>query len=183
MRFLFLFLLLSGTLPRAAAQELYPYTEPASNMPARSVSAKLTAMYMNSVHGGPLRQRYTPEVMLGLNKKWMVHGALIFSDMHGDDFIWEGARVYAKYRFLSIDDVHRHFRMAAFGAAAWSRNHPDHNDINLMGDGSGVQGGLIATQLVNRWAFSATGSVLQLLPRERSDKALRDRYAFGALQY
>ncbi|RYD90383.1 MAG: hypothetical protein EOP50_16065 [Sphingobacteriales bacterium] len=53
----------------------------------------------------------------------------------------------------------------------------------MMGDQSGVQGGVIATQLLNRWAFSATGSVVQLLPKERYDKSFRDQYAFQALQY
>ncbi len=85
--------------------------------------------------------------MFGLNKNWMVHAAVSVSDMHEEKFIFESLRLYAKYRFLSIDDVHKHFRMAAFGAASYSRNHLDHNEINLMGDQSGVQAGLIATQL------------------------------------
>jgi len=183
MRKLFSILVGIFILHGADAQELYPFSEPASNMPSRSVSTKLTGMYMRSVHDSRLKQRYMPEVMLGLNKKWMVHGALLLSDMHGQKFIFEGGRVYAKYRFLSHDDVHQHFRMAAFAAGVWSRNHLDHNDINMMGDQSGVQGGLIATQLINKWAFSATGSVVQLLPRERWDKGLQNRYAFQALQY
>lgn len=168
----------------AGAQELYPFTEPASNMPSHSISAKLTGMYMRSVHDDRIRQRYMPEVMFGISNKWMVHGALLFSDMHEGRFLFEGARAYAKYRFYSNDEVHRHFRMAAFTTAAWSRNHLDHNDINLWGDHSGVQGGVIATQLVNRWAFSATGSVLQLLNKERSDKTVpSNRWAQQAVQY
>jgi hypothetical protein len=178
-------LLLAAALCEASAQELYPFSEPASNMPTRSISTKLTGMYMRSVHDGKIKQRYMPEVMLGLSKIWMVHGTLFFSDMHEGRFIWEGAKLYAKYRFLSKDDVHKHFRMAAFGAAAWSRNHLDHNDINLWGDQSGVQGGLIATQLINRWAFSATGSMVQALNGERWQKRLdlEPPWAFEALQY
>ncbi|RYY90560.1 MAG: hypothetical protein EOO15_02110 [Chitinophagaceae bacterium] len=173
----------AGAFFPSAAQELYPWTEPASNMPSHSVSAKVTGMYMRSVHDQRVKQRYMPEVMFGLNKKWMLHGALLFSDMHEERFIWEGARLYGKYRFYSNDEVHRHFRMAAFAAGTWSRNHLDHNDINLMGDQSGVQGGVIATQLLNRWAFSATGSFVELLPKERFNKAYSDQYAFRALQY
>jgi hypothetical protein len=180
---LFFLCLAAAISCRAGAQELYPFTEPASNMPTGSVSAKLTGMYMRSVHDQKIKQRYLPEVMFGLNKKWMLHGILFFSDMHEQRFIWEGAKVYAKYRFLSNDDVHKHFRMAAFGAASWSRNHLDHNDINLWGDQSGVQGGIIATQLINRWAFSATADVIQLLPKERWDKSLADKYSFQAVQY
>ncbi|RYY39446.1 MAG: hypothetical protein EOO08_10475 [Chitinophagaceae bacterium] len=176
-------LALAGAFFSAPAQELYPWAEPASNMPSHSVSAKLTGMYMRSVHDNKIRQRYMPEVMFGLNKNWMLHGALLFSDMHEQRFMWEGARAYAKYRFYSNDEVHRHFRMAAFAAGTWSRNHLDHNDINMMGDQTGVQGGVIATQLLHRWAFSASGSMIQLLPKERFEKTSGDRYAFEALQY
>ncbi|WP_345254850.1 hypothetical protein [Flaviaesturariibacter amylovorans] len=180
----YLYLLCGALLAKpAAAQELYPYTEPASNMPAHSVSAKLTSMVMRTVHSPDLRQRHMPEVMFGINKKWMAHASLNFSDMHGEGFIWEGARLYGKYRFLSLDGVHRHFRMAAFAAAAYSRNHLDHNELNLMGDHSGVQGGLIATQLIDRWAFSATGSVVQGLAKERWAKVRPQPYTFSALQY
>ncbi|MDB5251750.1 MAG: hypothetical protein JWP27_919 [Flaviaesturariibacter sp.] len=166
----------------ASAQELYPYSEPASNMPVRSLSLKLTAMYERGVHSGAILQRYIPEVMLGLSRKWMVHGSLAFSNMHRS-FLWEGGKAYAKYRFLSNDGVHRHFRMAAFGAAAYSRNHLDHNEISLNGDHSGVQAGLIATQLVNRFATSGTASVVEVLNRQRWQKNGADTFAFRAFQY
>jgi hypothetical protein len=172
-------LLIAG---RAGAQELYPYTEPASNMPDRSLSAKLTTMYERGVHSSSILQRYMPEVMLGLSKKWMVHGSLNFSNMHRS-FMWEGAKVYAKYRFLSSDDVHRHFRMAAFAGAAWSRNHLDHNEINLNGDHSGVQYGLIATQLVNRFAVSGAAGMVEVLDRQRWNKNGVDTFAYSAVQY
>lgn len=140
-------------------------------------------MVMRTVHSASLRQRHMPEVMLGLNKNWMIHGSLNFSDMHGEGFIWEGARFYAKYRFLSKDEVHKHFRMAAFGAVAYSRNHLDHNELNLMGDQSGVQYGLIATQLWNKLAISGTGSVVEILNKKRWQKPEPSLYAFRAFQY
>ena len=58
----------------AGAQELYVFTEPASNMPAHSMSAKLTGSFMpeQDWHTRPM-QRYTPEIMFGLSKKWMLH--------------------------------------------------------------------------------------------------------------
>ncbi|RYY62690.1 MAG: hypothetical protein EOO12_13325, partial [Chitinophagaceae bacterium] len=174
---------LAGAFFSASAQELYPWTEPASNMPSRSISAKATGMFMRSVHDDRVKQRYMPEVMFGLNRKWMLHGALTFSDMHSGSLSYEAARVYAKYRFLSRDEVHRHFRMAAFAAAAWSRAPLERNDINLWGDGSGVQGGLIATQLIDRWAFSATASLLELVPKERWQKDGTSQFAWEALQY
>jgi hypothetical protein len=167
------------------AQELYPYSEPASNMPSHSVSFKNSSTFQKGVHtGDKVLQRHMPEAMLGLSKKWMVHAGANFSNMHTQQFIWEGARLYAKYRFLSIDDVHKHFRMALFGAAGYSRNHLDHNEINLiMGEQSGVQGGLIVTQLYNRFALSATGSWNEVVNEKRGDKLHRQHYAFRSFNY
>lgn len=153
-------------------------------MPAHSISLKHGAMFEKGVHtGNKILQRHSPEIMLGLNKNWMVHGAVTFSNMHQPGFIFESARFYAKYRFLSKDGVHRHFRMAAFGAGSYSRNHLDHNELNILGDQSGVQVGLIATQLLNRTAVSATGSFVEILDGDRWNKIYPPPYAFQALNY
>src|SRR6187549_2041463 len=162
-RFLPVFLVLIGF--NTTAQELFPYTEPASNMPAKSMSLKLNAMFGNGVHGNKMDQRYSPEVMFGINKKWMLHAGLTFSNMYESFFYYESARVYAKYRFLSNDDVHKHFRMAAFAT----------------GDHSGVQGGLIATQLWNKFALSGTASIIEVLDEKRKEKP--QEYAFQSLNY
>jgi len=163
------------------AQELFPYTEPASNMPAKSMSLKMSAMLGKGVHGDRLEQRYSPEVMFGINKKWMLHAGLTLSNMYESFFYYESARVYAKYRFLSNDDVHKHFRMAAFAMAAYSRNHLQHNELNLMGEHSGIQAGLIATQLWNKLALSGTASLVEVLDEKRNDKP--QEYAFQSLNY
>ena len=165
------------------AQELYPYSEPASNMPAKSISVKLSSMFEIGVHSNRILQRHMPEIMVGLNNKWMVHAGLTVSDMHERKFIFESVRIYGKYRFLSVDEVHKHFRMAAFGAASYSRNHMDHNEINFMGDQTGVQGGLIATQLWNKFAISATGSWNEVLDEERWYKQPTKTYSFSAINY
>ena len=178
-KFLPAFLILA-TL-NTTGQELFPYTEPASNMPAKSMSLKMGAMLGKGVHGNGIDQRYTPEVMFGLSKKWMVHAAFTFSNMYESFYYYESARVYAKYRFLSNDDVHKHFRMAAFATAAYSRNHLQHNELNLMGDHSGIQAGLIATQLWNKLAVSGTASIVEVLDEKRNDKP--QEYAFQSLNY
>lgn len=165
------------------AQELFPYTEPASNMPAKSMSGKLAAMFGRGIHGNRLEQRYSPEIMFGLSKKWMVHAGFTFSNMYGNSLYYESARLYAKYRFLSFDEVHKHFRMAAFVMAAYSRNNLQHNELNLMGDHSGVQGGIIATQLWNKLAISGTISETEVFDRKRGVESLPQQYAFEALNY
>lgn len=138
------------------AQELFVFTEPASNMPAKSVSVRLMAKL--GEHHAPYKfmQRYVPEVMFGLDKNWMLHLAPSFSNMFTNNLRWEAVRVYAKYRFLSNDNVHRHFRMAVFGEGTYSRNLALFDEINTEGDQSGFQGGLIATQLWNKLAVSST---------------------------
>ncbi|MBC7949230.1 MAG: hypothetical protein H7Y42_15195 [Chitinophagaceae bacterium] len=153
------------------AQELYVYTEPASNMPANSISAKLTGMFMGRQpwHDRPM-QRYMPEVMLGLNKNLMLHVGGTIGDMHTSNITWESVFLYGKYRFLSRDEIHRHFRMAAFADVSYSRV-PFHNDeVSLQGDKSGVQAGIIATQLWNRLAVSGTVSHTQVLHTSRNSK-------------
>ena len=151
------------------AQELYVFTEPASNMPSHSISGKVTGRY--SKHPGATNnmQRYTPEIMFGLNKKWMVHFASTFSDMYTRNVRWESARTYVKYRFLSKDDVHKHFRMAAFGEYSYSRNISTFDEIGLEGDNSGFQGGLILTQLINKLAVSSTLSYTQTITNKSTD--------------
>lgn len=170
MRFLILLtILLGGT--SLQAQELYVFTEPASNMPAHSISAKLSAVYMPpQPWNDRSMQRYTPELMLGINKKLMLHTGLTFSNVHTTNFRWESAYLYGKYRFISKDELHSHFRMAVFGEAAYSRS-PFHNEeVSLQGDKSGLQVGLIATQLWNKFALSGTASHTQVLHESRNSK-------------
>ena len=91
---LFLFFLSSVV----KAQELYVYTEPASNMPAHSLSAKVTANYIGKrpETGNRFMQRYIPELMFGINKNWMVHAGGTFADMHTRNFRWESSTCLSK---------------------------------------------------------------------------------------
>lgn len=166
------FLLLMGI--GSAGQELYVYTEPASNMPAHSIGTKLTGNFIPkaSSAGNRFMQRYTPEVMLGVNKNLMWHVGGSFADMHTGAFRWESVYTFIKYRFISIDDVHKHFRMAAFADAAYTRSPFEFDEVSLQGDKSGVALGLIATQLINKLAVSATVSHTQVLDGSRNDKVL-----------
>lgn len=91
---------------KSGGQELYVFSEPASNMPAHSLSAKLTGHFVtNDKIYGRFTQRYMPEVMLGISKKLMVHLSATMSNMHTNNFRFESYSIYAKYRFFSIDDI------------------------------------------------------------------------------
>lgn len=155
------------------AQELYVFSEPASNMPAHSISTKLTGHFVGrDERYGRFSQRYMPEIMFGLNKNWMVHVASTLSNMHTTNFRFESASIYAKYRFLSKDDIHKHFRMAVFADASVTRSPFHYDEITLMGDKSGVEAGIIATQLWHKLAVSATLSHTQVLDKSRNDKVI-----------
>ena len=158
-------LLAGGTLflLNANAQELFIFTEPASNMPSHSISGKVTGKYSKHPEATNYMQRYAPEIMFGLNKKWMAHFSSTFSDMYSNNVRWESVKTYLKYRFLSNDEVHKHFRMAGFGEYSYSRNTAIYDDISIDGDQSGFQGGLIMTQLWNKLAVSSTLSYLQTI--------------------
>ena len=155
------------------AQELYVYSEPASNMPARSISAKLSAHLVSSDNiYGRFSQRYMPEIMFGFSKKLMVHVSATFADMHTNNFAFESTGLYVKYRFLSKDDIHKHFRMAVFADASYTRVPFHYDEITLMGDKSGVGAGLIATQLWKRFALSATIGHTQVLDASRKNDVI-----------
>jgi len=132
-------LLLSGLWVRG--QELYVYTEPASNMPAHSVSTKVSANITGKNHaaGNRFMQRYTPEFMLALNRKWMVHAGLTVADVHTSNVRWESVYTLIKYRFYSVDDVHKHFRMAVYAIGAYTRSPFEYDEIDMQGDKSGVE--------------------------------------------
>lgn len=147
--------MLSAAALRGTTQELYPYTEPASNMPANSIAPRLSANF-GKYADETWQQRYVTEAMFGISKKVMFHAAASFSDMHTPAVGWEGAYVYGKYRFLSNDQVHAHFRMAAYAEAGYSKNKSHYDEINVTGDMTGFQTGLIATQLKTKLAVSAT---------------------------
>ena len=147
--FALLFLSLNGL---SKAQELYVFTEPASNMPTNAIGVRIT----NEGNFSPqFNSRTIGEVMLGLNKNLMFHLQGFLSDMDGR-YRFEGASIYAKYRFLSLDGERSHFRGALFGRLSSSKRPTFSEDINLEGDNSGFQGGLVFTQLLHKLALSAT---------------------------
>ncbi|MBL7745781.1 MAG: hypothetical protein JNM19_00015 [Chitinophagaceae bacterium] len=160
-------------LQRTAAQELYVYAEPASNIPARALSVKLTEHFVVSDN---IYQRFSnrlmPQVMYGINKKLMIGTSVTFSNMHTTDYKYESARLYAKYRFLSNDGLHKHFRMAFFADASTTQAPFHYDEITLMGDKSGIEAGVIATQLWHKLALSTTISHSQVLDQSRKNKGV-----------
>ena len=111
------------------------------------------------------------ESSLGLNKKLMLRPAITFSNMYqsypDQRQKFESFSLYLKYRFLSVDEVHRHFRASVYWKGLVSTNPLNYDELTIDGDQTATQFGLIATQLVNKLAVSATASVHQVLDKER----------------
>lgn len=140
------------------AQELYVNTEPASNMATKSLGIRVE----NQGYFKPdFKNRSTLELMYGVNKNLMVHGTFYASDYYQNKQRFEGISAYAKYRFYSVDTIQRHFRMAAFAKVASIRNPTPNQEIALEGDNTGIQGGLVATQLLHKLALSGSASYLR----------------------
>ena len=172
-KFICLVVLSTGVINHLCSQELYVYTEPASNMPAHSVTAKITDHIVTSGNSyDRSSHRIMPEIQFAFSKKIMMHMGTTFSNMHTNNFRYESWNMYAKYRFLSNDDIHTHFRMAAFVEGSSTRSPFHYEEINLMGDKSGIQLGLVATQLWNRLAISGILSHAQVLDKSRNNKVI-----------
>lgn len=169
-RILMIALLIVSVNSLVSAQELYVNTEPASNMPANSLGIRLTNKFFDMKHSGDNGMRFEPEVMWGVNKRLMVHVLGYASNMMQPSVKMEGGSLYAKYRFLSLDQQHAHFRMAAYVRGSLINNpyYPvmpdgthaarpyDNKELDLEGATSGVNGGIIATQLLHKLALSTT---------------------------
>lgn len=160
--------LFQGAAP-AGAQELFVYTEPASNMPAHSVGLRTSNWLMRerAAKGGDLNYHFVPEVMWGVNKSLMLHAEGFFSNRDGS-FTAEGGALYAKYRFLSKDGDHRHFRMAAYGRGSVNSSPVHQEEVETNGHNSGLEGGFIATQLLHKTALNATASLESAMDGDRT---------------
>ena len=152
-----IFLVICGSLMLhiLSAQELFVFTEPASNMPSKSVGVRLMNMLGTEGSNNKLNYHLMPEVMVGINSKLMFHLQGFLSNVN-NSFVPEGGSVYAKYRFISNDEVHQHFRVAAFGRASFNNALLHQEEIETMGHNSGFEGGLIATQLLHKVALSSS---------------------------
>jgi hypothetical protein len=172
----------------AFSQELYVSTEPASNMATNSLGIRVENQgYFNPSY----KTRSTLEVMYGASRHLMLHGSLYVSDYYHSQQHFEGGSVYAKYRFLSVDSVQRHFRGAFFTKIATINNPIPNQEITLEGDNSGLQSGVVFTQLLHKLALSGSVSYLHAwdnrggfdLPANHADNAMAYTLSSGYLLF
>lgn len=153
------------------AQELFVFTDPASNIPSGSVDVKLSDHYFsNDVVFDRPAHRVTLDAAAGVSKNFMISLGSSFSNMHTFKFQYESLFLNARYRFFSNDDVHRHFRMTTFLKASITKAPFHFDEVSLTGDKEGIALGVVATQLLNKLAFSASVAHTQLLDGSRFNK-------------
>lgn len=163
------------------AQELYPNTEPASNLPKGVLAFRLANQIHQEVNQTRLWQGY--RFMFGINEKLTISQTFNFSNHHGyklpADFIkanadstayytegrqlgnyypyqFENFDLNFKYRFYTNDKPHEHLRFAAYLDLAGGNEAHDEAEPSLMGDNSGAALGFIGTYLKNKFAASIT---------------------------
>lgn len=141
-------------------QELFVFTEPASNMAAKSIGLRSNNLLMNEKATSKVNYHLIPELMAGVSRNIMVHADAFLSNRN-KGLSFEGGSIYAKYRLFSIDDVQKHFRMAAFGRVSYNNSEIHMDEINLYGHNSGWETGLVATQLLQKVAVSSAVSFIR----------------------
>jgi hypothetical protein len=152
------------------AQELFVLTEPASNMPAKSLGVRVMNAVMQQAGGSHINYHAMPELMWGINKNWMVHAQGFISNRSSGGLRAEGGSLYAKYRFYSNDNVHSHFRMAAYGRYSFNNSDIHQDEIETMGHNTGYELGLVATQLLHKLAISSSVSFEKALNNGNGNK-------------
>lgn len=183
-----LLLILFGCSVTVQAQELFVYTEPASNMPSGSLGVRLASMLMDEKKSNRIEYHLIPELMWGANKRIMLHADGFISNAN-KNLSFEGGSFYAKYRFLSSDQVHNHFRMAGYGRISFNNSNIHQEEIDMYGHNSGYQAGVVATQLLYKVALSANASYLHAtnngsenkFPQTQSSNAVNYSFSAGTL--
>jgi hypothetical protein len=153
----------------ASSQELFVLTEPASNMPSHAIGIRAMNSFMKQKAGGT-NFHTMPEIMYGVNHKLMLHVQGFASTRFNGDLVWEGASLYAKYRWYSVDDVHEHFRLASYVRLSSNKADIHQQEIETMGHNSGVEIGAIATKLKDKVATGGSISLEKALNNGRANK-------------
>ncbi len=189
MKKIIVFILLGFSL-HSNAQELFVMTEPASNMPAGAIGIRVMNSFMYE-KDGTLNYHIMPEIMWGPSAKWMFHLQGFLSNRTTGGLITEGSSVYAKYRIVSRDDLHTHFRVAAYGRYSLNNADIHQEELETMGHNTGYEAGLVATKLVNKVAISSSISFEKVFdnfdgnkfPLSQSNNATNYTLSVGKLIY
>jgi hypothetical protein len=172
------------------AQELFVVTEPASNVPAGSLSARVGQLLFKEKFETGYAYHLMPEITWGMNKNLMFR-ATAFVSNRNTQLVTEGGSFYTKYRFFSTDDMNSHFRLAAFGRYSFNSADIHQETIEIMGHNTGFETGIVATKLIKKVAISSSVSFEKAFdnkpdypfPSTQGDNATNYTLSFGKLMY
>lgn len=158
------------------AQELFPQMEPASTIPKGVFGARIfTESYKEF---SQFRNLSILKLMYGLTPRLTIMALPNASNHHNEllppefpthntpnvgvhhPFRFNGVDFYAKYRFLTLDGEHTHFRMAFYGECSYLSTAHDEGEPTLLDDTKGYGGGIISTYLYKHFAVSFTGGAI-----------------------
>ncbi|MBX7181697.1 MAG: hypothetical protein K1X82_06275 [Bacteroidia bacterium] len=170
--------LLSQTL-FSNAQELFTHVDPASNIPKGVLGVRVCNEFFKEY--SQFRSSQVYRFMFGLSSKWMISQSFSFSNHHGKTlpagtiltdstgkyytygvikgkkypYGFDNFQLAIRYRFLSLDADHEHWRMTAILEFAGGTEPHDEAEPNIgMGDNGGLNLGITSTYLKNRFAIS-----------------------------
>jgi hypothetical protein len=155
-------------------QELFSMTDPASNIASRSIAFRIDNSIMDEINSSKINYHLIPEVMVGVSKKLMLRASTFFSNRN-EQFRNEGGSIYAKYRFLSKDAMQKHFRMAAFGTISYNNSDIHQEEISMNGHNTGIEAGIVATQLLRKVALSSAVSIVKA-----ADNGNNNKFVYGS---
>jgi hypothetical protein len=159
------------------SQELFPYAEPASNIPKNTLGLRFLFEGFKEIPSQRQRNWGAVRAMYGLTGKTTLMLTAAVSNHHQRKFpanlqnyfinhhqrnykpnpyLLEGINIYLKQRVISIDDFQKHLRVALFGQACKGFTPHDESEPFLKGDNTGFGGGAIVTLLYKRFAASFT---------------------------
>jgi hypothetical protein len=190
MRIFLAFLLAFTINGQLTGQELFVVTDPASNVPTGALSVRLSNSLFKEVFEDGYNYHLMPELTYGINKNLMVRASAFLSNRNNSLYT-EGANLFAKYRFYSMDDLHSHFRMAAFARYSFNRADIHQEQLEIMGHNSGYEAGLVVTQLIKKVAISTSASFEKAtdnkpdyeFPKSQSNTATNYTLSVGKLMY
>lgn len=155
MRYLLSSLFLLFFINTTKSQELFLLTYPASNLPKNSLVVRGMNSFFQRTVDKTMSYHFMPEVMFGVSKKIMLVANGFLSNEKNKANI-EGGSILGQFRFYSMDDTKKHFRMAVWCRVALNNAKIHQEEIELNGHNSGIKSGLTATQLLHKTAISTT---------------------------
>ena len=190
MRNIIVFIALVLLSQKTKAQELFVVTDPASNVPAGSISIRLGQSLFKEKFEDGYNYHFMPEVTWGMNKNLMFRASAFVSNRN-TELVTEGASFYSKFRFYSTDDLNSHFRMAVFGRYSFNNSDIHQEQIEIMGHNTGFETGIVATKLIKKVAISSSVSFERAFdnkpnytyPSTQGNNATNYTLSFGKLMY